>query len=394
MTKAVESMSDTTIIATLLPPDYTLRVQASDGSNLLEYAGLTTTATSEPDGIRWMSEKATLANGNTIILSAPYNGNSNTPFHFNDVLFYLASFLFFGTILIVLYFFDKFWGVMKTLKDFAASAEKGTVDYATVHFPDTYSGEVGNKIISLYKQLETSKRQIIEEKDRNRQLKQEMTNNIAHELKTPVSSIRGYLEILLSKKNIDESKKHYFLERSYSQTLRLSNLINDVSIINKMEESSELILKEEVYVSDIAGEAILELEDNIQDRNISISNSISADISIVGNHSLLYGIFRNLIENAVSHAGENIEVGMECHREDMEFYYFRFYDTGCGIQEQYLTRIFDRFLRIDEGRSRKNGGTGLGLSIVKHAVLFHGGGIIAKNAEHGGLEFYFSLAKK
>jgi signal transduction histidine kinase len=394
MTKAVESMSDTTIIATLLPPDYTLRVQASDGSNLLEYAGRTTTATSEPDGIRWMSEKTTLANGNTIILSAPYNGNSNTPFHFNDVLFYLASFLFFGTILIVLYFFDKFWGVMKTLKDFAASAEKGTVDYATVHFPDTYSGEVGNKIISLYKQLETSKRQIIEEKDRNRQLKQEMTNNIAHELKTPVSSIRGYLEILLSKKNIDESKKHYFLERSYSQTLRLSNLINDVSIINKMEESSELFLKEEVYVSDIAGEAILELEDKIQDRNISISNSISADISIVGNHSLLYGIFRNLIENAVSHAGENIEVGMECHREDMEFYYFRFYDTGCGIQEQYLTRIFDRFLRIDEGRSRKNGGTGLGLSIVKHAVLFHGGGIIAKNAEHGGLEFYFSLAKK
>lgn len=304
----------------------------------------------------------------------------------------VIAFLFLVAILLAVYFSYRFFVVMHTLKDFVDSVEKGNVDYdVTTHFPDSYSGEVGNKIISLYKQLEVSKQQIIEEKDRNRKMKQEMTNNIAHELKTPVSSIRGYLEILLSSKPIPDDKKQYFLERSYSQTLRLSNLINDVSIINKIEESAELFQKERVVIYDIAQEAINELEDKIIERNINVQNSISRDIEIMGNHSLLYGIFRNLIENAVYHAGDDINIIMECHKKDNDFYYFRFRDTGCGIDDKYLTRIFDRFLRIDEGRSRKNGGTGLGLSIVKHAVLFHNGGIIAKNAEEGGLEFYFSL---
>lgn len=311
----------------------------------------------------------------------------------NRHILYFTISLFFITILLAIFLFDRFFKVMTTLKSFVDSVEKGTIDYSLVSFPQSTWGEIGNKIISLYKQLETSKLQIIEEKDRNRKMKQEMTNNIAHELKTPVSSIRGYLEILLGNKPIADDKRQYFLERSYSQTLRLSNLINDVSIINKIEESAELYQKEMLVVSDIAQEAIDELEDKIAERSISVENNIPISIKINGNHSLVYGIFRNLIENAVSYAGDDITVGMECHKEDADFYYFRFYDTGCGIDEKYLTRIFDRFLRIDEGRSRKSGGTGLGLSIVKHAVIFHEGGIIAKNAESGGLEFYFSLKK-
>lgn len=331
--------------------------------------------------------------GTYIRLAIPHEIRLDNLLQANNLLLYLSIFVFLVTLIILIYSTDKYWSVMRTLKKFTASAENGEIDYNSVRFPDTDSGEIGNKLVSLYKELETSKQEIIREKDLNRQLKQEMTNNIAHELKTPVSSIRGYLEILLGDKPVSDERRRYFLERSYFQTLRLSNLINDVSIINKIEESSELFTKEMLNVRNVSEEAADELSDLIAEKNITLRNNIPGDVEILGNHSLLYSIFRNLIENAVSYAGEDIAIGMEMKKEDRTFYYFRFYDTGCGVEEQYITRLFDRFLRIDKGRSRKNGGTGLGLSIVKHAVLFHEGSIVAKNAEAGGLEFYFSLKK-
>lgn len=246
----------------------------------------------------------------------------------------------------------------------------------------------------LRAEAEESKQQIIVEQTRNRQLKQEMTSNIAHELKTPVSSIRGYLEILLGDKPVDEEQRHYFLERCYSQTLRLSDLINDVSLINKLEESHELFTREPVNVRLLAEEAIVELAQNAEQHHISILNDLPENIVVTGNSMLLYSIFRNLIENAIVHAGDNTTVGIDCYQPSDESHYFlHLYDTGKGVGNEYLPKLFDRFLRIDEGRSRKNGGTGLGLSIVKHAVLFHGGDIYAKNREGGGLEFFFSLKK-
>ena len=207
----------------------------------------------------------------------------------------------------------------------------------------------------LAEEAEQSKQQIIIEQQRNQQLKQEMTNNISHELKTPVSSILGYLEILLGDKPLDDEKRRYFLERCNQQAHRLS--------------------------------------DKAASQKISIYNNLSESLVINGNHSLLYAIFRNLVENAISYAGSEVTVCVECYKTDDTHYYLHFYDTGCGVDNQYLSRIFDRFLRIDQGRSRKSGGTGLGLSIVKHAVQFHSGNIYAKNRDNGGLEFFFSLRK-
>ncbi|MBR1792293.1 MAG: HAMP domain-containing histidine kinase [Bacteroidales bacterium] len=254
-------------------------------------------------------------------------------------------------------------------------------------------GQTTRRLRQLAKEAEVSKQQIIVEQQRNQQLKQEMTNNIAHELKTPVSSIRGYLEILLSDSPVTEDKRRYFLDRCYQQTLRLSDLINDVSLINKLVESSSLFPVEEVMLRTVVDEAIHDLSDKAATARINIENTIADTVVVEGNKNLLYAIFRNLIENAVSYAGEDITVGIECYRENPDRYYLHFYDTGCGVDNQYMTRIFDRFLRIDSGRSRKNGGTGLGLSIVKHAVQFHGGDIYAKNRDEGGLEFFFSLKR-
>ena len=227
---------------------------------------------------------------------------------------------------------------------------------------------------------------------RNRQLKQEMTSNIAHELKTPVSSIRGYLEILLSDKPVDDERRRYFLDRCFRQTLMLSDLIQDVSIINKLEESADLFPRTEVDATEVAKEAIGDLADKAAAAGITIQNNLPA-MPLGGNHELLYCIFRNMVENSIAYAGSNINIVLETYKDSPDHYFIHYYDTGKGVADEYLSRLFDRFVRIDEGRSRQNGGTGLGLSIVKHSVLFHGGEIYARNREGGGLEYYFSLKK-
>lgn len=228
---------------------------------------------------------------------------------------------------------------------------------------------------------------------RNRQLKQEMTSNIAHELKTPVSSIRGYLEILLSGKPVDDERRRHFLKRSYQQTLRLSDLIQDVSIINKLEESSDLFPRTAVEANVIAAEAVADLADKATAAGIAIDNRLPA-MPMQGNRELLYSIFRNLVENAIAYAGRDSHIVIETYKDSPDHYFLHFYDTGKGVADEFLSRLFDRFVRLDEGRSRADGGTGLGLSIVKHAVLFHHGEIYAKNRPEGGLEFFFSLEKQ
>lgn len=231
-----------------------------------------------------------------------------------------------------------------------------------------------------------------EAEQRNRQLKQEMTSNIAHELKTPVSSIRGYLEILLSDKPVDDERRRYFLDRCFRQTLRLSDLIQDVSIINKLEESADLFPRTEVDAAEVANEAIGDLSDKAATAGITVNNQLPP-MPLQGNRELLYCIFRNLVENSIAYAGSGINIVLETYREEPDHYFIHYYDTGKGVADEYLSRLFDRFVRIDEGRSRQNGGTGLGLSIVKHSVIFHGGEIYAKNRAEGGLEFFFSLKK-
>ena len=244
----------------------------------------------------------------------------------------------------------------------------------------------------LREEAEVSKQQIIVEQRRNRQLKQEMTNNIAHELKTPVSSIRGYLEILLGDRPVSDEQRRYFMERCYSQTLRLSDLINDVALINKLEEGNDLFVREQVDLRAQAEEATRELSLKAEAHGTLIENALPEGMVVDGNGLLIYSIFRNLIENAIEYAGDECTVVMQCYKPfDGTHYFIHLYDTGKGVQNEYLPRLFDRFLRIEEGRSRKNGGTGLGLSIVKHAVLFHGGDIYVKNRNEGGLEFFFSI---
>lgn len=231
----------------------------------------------------------------------------------------------------------------------------------------------------------------VTEIEKSRTMKQQMTNNIAHELRTPVSSIRGYLETLISCPDVSEERRKVFIDRAYVQTLRLSDLIRDIALITKIEEAPEQLQKEKVNIRQIVDEVIEEFREVIDSKDITVENMLSSDLVVTGNATLIYSIFRNLVENSLKYAGDGVLIHIECYARSDGHYHFTYYDSGKGIGEEHLSRIFERFYRVSEGRTRDGGGSGLGLSIVRNAVAFHGGDIRAVNRAGGGLEFVFSL---
>ena len=248
-------------------------------------------------------------------------------------------------------------------------------------------------ILFLDNSYEISINDISRQEEESR-MKRQLTQNVSHELKTPVSSIQGYLETILSNPDLSPDKRQFFLERCYSQSTRLTGLLRDISVLNRLDEASEMFDPTEVNITKLIAEIQKECSQDMEEKHITSEIILPGDPTVFGNNSLLYSIFRNLYDNAIAYAGENIRITVNCYKEDPKYYYFSFSDNGVGIPEEHINRIFERFYRVDKGRSRKIGGTGLGLSIVKNGVNFHKGQISAKSSPGKGVTFFFTLKKK
>lgn len=266
---------------------------------------------------------------------------------------------------------------------------------------------LGQAMLRNYRKLEEALDEVEAEKATNKRIKREMTHNIAHELRTPVSSMRGYLEMLTDCDDLPEDRRKLFIQRAYIQSLRLSELLRDIGLVTKMEEAPEMIKKSEILPAEIFDCVCDELSGILASQKIRVENKLAQGMSIEANTSLVYAIFRNLVENSCKYAGEGITIHIEANmREDMvEFLY---YDTGCGLPESMLDKIFERFFRYtghvnasssssDSSMGGKRGsldrdaGSGLGLSVVRNAVRFHGGEIKARPHKPHGLEFIFTM---
>jgi len=262
--------------------------------------------------------------------------------------------------------FDKEWG--QTL---------GT-------FSNDELGDTAERIVKLYLRLKkTQQEQTI--------LKRQLTQNVAHELKTPVASIQGYLETILENPRIDDKTRDLFLQRCYAQGKRLAALLNDMSTLNRLDDGADMMSFEEVDVAEIIRTVQRESQFNLEQKGMTMHCDIPNEILINGNSGLLYSTFRNLTDNAIAYAGLNTHILLTGERNDDGFWHFMFKDDGVGVAPEHLPRLFERFYRVDKGRSRKMGGTGLGLAIVKNAVRVHGGTISVKNNPEGGLRFDFTL---
>lgn len=301
---------------------------------------------------------------------------------------------------VLAYFATKRLGTnIERLNRFAAKAEKGETFDESEAFPNDELGSISNHIVRLYGQWQQTIRDrdiaheaAMREEQEKIRIKRQLTNNINHELKTPVASMQVCLETLLSGISLSEEKRQELVERCYSNNERLRRLLDEVSLITRMEDGSQLIAKEDIVINDIIHEIAEELAIMPEDERLTLLSDFNESISIHGNLSLIASIFRNLTENAIAYSGgKNIYISLIDNNETS--CHIRFEDDGCGVEEKQLPRLFERFYRVDKGRSRRMGGTGLGLAIVKHAVQFHGGNITVCNRPNGGLRFDFTLMK-
>ncbi len=269
-----------------------------------------------------------------------------------------------------------------------------TNEYLSEHILISKNGKTFNIecIIFQDKSFEVTINNITQLEQENR-VKRQLTQNVAHELKTPVSSIKGYLETIIENPEIDPKMTHDFIMRCHAQANRLSDLLKDISVLNRLDEAGDLFEAEEINIYDLVKDIVDESSTDLGNKEMQVQLQIDEQTSIQGNPLLIYSIFRNLLDNAIAYAGQGKKVAIKCYHQDKNSYYFSFSDNGSGIPEKHLNRIFERFYRVDKGRSRKAGGTGLGLAIVKNAVIFHKGEISAKKSNSGGIEFLFSLQK-
>jgi len=241
--------------------------------------------------------------------------------------------------------------------------------------------------LGMYNKLRDS------EEDKAR-LKRQLTQNVAHELKTPVSSIQGYLETIVSNPDIDRETKDQFIQRCYAQSRRLSSLLADISTLNKLDDAPQGYEFVRVNIPELLLSIQRDVSMQMEANHVTFRALVEPGVEVDGNPSLLYSIFRNLTDNSIAYGGDGVTITVQILSEDESFYTFSFSDNGPGVSPEHIPHLFERFYRIDKGRSRKMGGTGLGLAIVKNAVLLHRGSISVRRGVAGGLEFVFTLPKK
>lgn len=269
---------------------------------------------------------------------------------------------------------------IRRLSLFAQMAERGEKIYTGYHFPHDELGDIAANIVKLYVQRDEQHRATMRLEQDKARLKKQLTNNINHELKTPVAAILVNLELLDDNPGLPEDKKRKLMERIRANAERLSALLKDVSTITRMDDAPDMIDKADVDLTALVGEVADEARQRT-DMTITVE---MPQLTVHGNSSLLESVFRNLIDNAVAYSGgTQINITADAAGN------FHFSDNGRGIPTEHLSRIFERFYRVDAGRSRDAGGTGLGLSIVRNAVVIHGGTIRAYSAN--GLHFVFTL---
>ncbi len=304
-------------------------------------------------------------------------------------------------VFLVAYYATRYLGKnVELLRDFAGCEDNEMRKRFPVDkFHDDELGDIGRQIVKLYKKkdeaIEKSEREheialhAIKEKS---QMKRQLTNNISHELKTPIGIIKGYIDTITGDESMSAETVRQFVMKASPHVTRLCNLLNDLSTITRLEETAGNVPVAQINFHDLVYSIANEFRNMPLSGDMEFKCDLPVGCMIIGNMSLLSEAMWNLVRNSAVYSHGTL-VGVTLVAQSEKFYTFSFYDNGVGVDEKHLPYLFDRFYRVDTGRSRKSGGTGLGLPIVKNTIVSLGGTVSVKNRLGGGLEFMFTLPR-
>ena len=285
------------------------------------------------------------------------------------------------------------------LDNFAENAEKGLKINGNQAFPHDEIGQISQNIVRLYARLQQAladrdaeHRKALHATEEQNRIKLQLTNNINHELKTPVAAINICIETLRSHPELPEETRTELLERCDAACSRLTQLLSDISTITRLEDGPQNIESRDIDIAAIIHEVCNEFQPQAKASGFKIINTANYRGTLKGNTQLLSSVFRNLIANAIAYSGgDTISISTQLDSLKPGKLIINFSDNGCGVSPEHLPHLFERFYRIDKGRSRQAGGTGLGLAIVKNAIHWHKGTIEVHSKPESGLHFTIAL---
>jgi len=231
---------------------------------------------------------------------------------------------------------------------------------------------------------------------KNEAYRKEFLQNLAHEFKTPIFAIQGYVDTLLAGAIEDVPVRKKFLENAAKNVDRLVNLMNDLDEISKLERGEQLLYKQNFVIQDLIREVFESLSIKINDKGIRavIKKGCEAPITVFADKEKIRMVLFNLVENANKYGKANGTLIASIYKTDDKHVLIEISDDGIGIEEEHLLRIFERFYRTDAARSRDKGGTGLGLAICKHIIEAHGQSVHVRSTPDVGTTIGFTLEAK
>ena len=223
-------------------------------------------------------------------------------------------------------------------------------------------------------------------------MRRDFVANVSHELKTPLTSIKGFVETLLEGALEDKDNSRKFLKIIQDHTDRLNNLINDLLDLSSIESEKITLKKEDFDFRLLLEEVINGFSSQVKKRRLQIINELSAPLVVRADRNRIEQVVTNLLDNSIKFNRENGTIRVYS-QDTVDLIRVWVEDTGAGIPAKDIPMIFERFYRVDKARSRELGGTGLGLSIVKHIAELHGGSVGVESIEGLGSKFWFTIPK-